>query len=375
MSKKVQLGQRTAEPFRTPPARTPPTGPAVTGSFAPPPGSPAATALTAAKAQRPSTMPLQPGKVSRQQSLSPAERGVLEKLGWEEGDPIPPGLADRLAAAQRDANEALEDLQAPVPLNTPPLQVPPSVDIGSLPAQKQQELRDLVQNYKQAGEQPAPRGPSPGLLEAGPGILAAAEGQLDELEVVDDRQQPEASQTGEIEEHFCPRCRWDIRIADPIVPTIEDKQIFLQAVLGGIAFRKVYFLLGKQLEVRLRTLTPEELDLCWKQSALEFSQGKLATAMDRMNQALRYQCCLQITDVRTGDKQVALPESIQDYDVAGVPAGETPLPQIAAYVQEQALGTESRQRILSNTVMDFNRLVAKMEANAHTPDFWEAAVD
>ena len=366
----VQLGGRPAEPFRTPPPG---------GRSAATTGVMASAGATREPAPVPDKMPLQPGKVSKSQALSPAERQALEGLGWQEGDPIPAGLADALSQAQvTSAQSAVQGLEPPVPLSTPPMATPISVDIATLPDAKQREIRELLENAKRVGLGNPPTSAAPELIEAGPGVREAAYGQVEDLEVVDDRKETDdhkemASSPATAGGIFCPRCGWDMKVPDHIEPTSLDKQAFIQSVLGGIDFRKLYQLLGGQMEVCVRTLSPLEVDLCFRQAALEFSQGKLANLMDRMEQNFRYQACLQITSVRTSDNLVELPESINDYQSHEKLAdGETQLPFIAEYVQKEAMGTESRQRILRNIVLDFNRLVAKLEANVSTPGFWAA---
>ena len=156
---------------------------------------------------------------------------------------------------------------------------------------------------------------------------------------------------------------------------LQGESPFLQAVLGGIPFCKSHLLLGGQMEVRLRTLAPHELDMCWQQSAMDFSAGKLANMMDRVAHALRYQASLQIMSVRVSSEIIDFPERLEDYNVPPQENGDTPLVLIAEHVREQVMQTETRQRMLTQTTMGFNRLVAKLEANAANPDFWEAVAD
>jgi hypothetical protein len=110
----------------------------------------------------------QPGQVIDPRFMTAFEKKQLESIGWEKGTPVPGNAAELIAAIQQEAS--VEGL-LPVPADTPPLVVPPPIDISRLPQAKQQELREALE---QAGryhdefreQEAAAAGLAPGVAEA-----------------------------------------------------------------------------------------------------------------------------------------------------------------------------------------------------------------
>lgn len=350
MAKKINLGKASPAPFATPPAAT--------------------------ASEVPNRMPFEPGEIIKPQRLSPAERKVLTALDWQEGDPVPANLPDLIERVKAEA--ALADY--PLPLDTPPLRVPEPVDIAQLPEAKQAELRALLAAAKTAFSDSPPPLPEPASMS--PAVAAAARDEAPELLIEDDTQsEAEARKTvqesleASEEDHLCPRCQWDVRQKDIDTVTQKDKEDFLLSFQNGLRFEKSYGMFGDTVDVRFRTLSPHEVDLCHRQSMLDWHQSdpSVVTQMDRIERALRYQLCLQLLWVRSEGQVLEFPEQLSDWEGVPVPEGQTPLLAISEYMSENTFKTESRLRVFMRTMMGFNRLVTKLESNVENADFWKAA--
>src|ERR1022692_3074292 len=80
-------------------------------------------------------LPLQTGQLI----LTPGERKALESQGWKDGDPLPANLARQIA----DVTEEAGTPRPPVPMDTPRVKVPDSVDISQLSLEKQKGVGRL----------------------------------------------------------------------------------------------------------------------------------------------------------------------------------------------------------------------------------------
>jgi hypothetical protein len=132
----------------------------------PPAARPAARLESAEDALGPGLF--RPGQVLDPAHMTAYERQQLAAIGWDPGTPVPGNAAELIRAAQQ---EAQAEGVLPVPADTPPLTMPPTVDISRLPQAKQRELREaLVQagRYQQqyAEHEAATAGLDPGIAEA-----------------------------------------------------------------------------------------------------------------------------------------------------------------------------------------------------------------
>ena len=332
-------------------------------------------------------------------SLAPHEQAVLSQAGWKPGMAVPSDMAERLAAAQEAAKQSLQEMPLPIPADSPPLEIPPETDVRSLPPEKQQEIAALIDGMQQAQQQlrrnraPKPQFSNPGVEQAVQQALHEAKQQVEQgpppsLPVVDDRNQETYDDTEvpkmKPAEPFhsisdnrpaeCPHCGWDQNIPDTVEATDLDKQTFLQAILGNIPFEKCYDLMGGRLQLTVRTLTPEELDMCYRQCYVERRRGEIQTEKDFWERLMRNRYCLQLVDLRSGQMVHEMPRSLADWSKgqAADEGEDTLIKRIRLYLYETVFKTETIVRLVGSTVADFNRLVTKLEANAMNPDFWGA---
>lgn len=191
------------------------------------------------------------------------------------------------------------------------------------------------------------------------------------------------SETGaDLPPPLCPHCGWPRDVPDATEPTREDKLAYLACFLGNVPFTKVFKLFDGRVAVSFRTMTAKEIDAIYLQTYFDEKAGKVNGPMERYERLNRYRLYLQlqqIFDVEGQRLMADLPDGMDGqtaphakavWDVAGVdPTCETPLPTIEDHIVTNVLGNESWHRILTITNNEFNRLVAKLEAIAGSPDF------
>ena len=217
-------------------------------------------------------MPLPTGRMMPKVQLSETELADMLKVpGWQQGDPIPEGMADALAKVR--AEIAAEPIAPPVPLDTPPVMPSGYVDVATLSKEQQAEYAELGQflaaareaNVRVTNEE---RMSVPG---AGPGINDAILGnttiKLDlEDDVTESEPEPRRSKTADLlglnslEISHCPHCHWQLSDPDVEDPTPAERQRYLQSVLGLKPFDQIITLYGGAVEATFRELRPGELD-------------------------------------------------------------------------------------------------------------------
>jgi hypothetical protein len=312
--------------------------------------------------------------------LTPSEKEALEASGWKEGDPIPTNFAEVLASAQTPAVDevVLPGSDAPTA----------EQDVGR---QALEDAKELLAQAKQR-EKLALSGADESVQKA-MGVAAGVTAP-DENIVVDDTEDEtydtgqEKSETGAMAPmQFCPHCSRDLK-QKSLEPSDTDKQKFLQALLGQIPFQKVYRLMDGKLSVTLRSLTPLELDSCFDQAYEDRKDGKLEAPDAYFEQINRYRVALQLVRIQAGEIVHVFPADTgkwmkkfedEDPNCLSTPekteegeegAPRKPVGTIADYVFSYVIKTESLNRIIGGLMGEFNSLLIKLEANAHSSDFW-----
>ena len=330
-------------------------------------------------------LPLPQGRLIRPNMLTADELTMLEAAGWAAGDPVPDNLAD-IVAEQRDSLTNPQKMPLPVPASTPPLDYKEQ-DISDLSPDEQlrvkQVLADVLAGAKQLakGEQELSKlsGVDPSVLSA-----AAMAGQPD---VEDDLGSPNyaAGQPKRLpaenidnngDDHDrCARCGWPHTKKDVIEITEIDKDLFLEAILGGKQFYRSRELYGGKIKLVIRTLSPSEHDLCWKQITADWNNGTIKNLVDQGEMMTRYRAVLQLVSLDGMRIPVYLPGSADEWrelvEAGGDPddgSGSTFLPR-ALKSMEQLFVSESMARLVVGSVADFNMFITKIEANAINPDF------
>ena len=349
--------------------------------------------------RRDGVLPLAVGSVSMK--LTDFEKKQLAKLGWKEGDPLPADLAEDIQRALEEASTPT----APVPMSTPRTKIPEAVDIGSLPPEKQQQLRDSMQAAKQQAQLFRERKEA-SLAQAGPGVneaidtaMAAGQQGGEGLTIVNDLSSsiggsaqeaqpaqpgPESIPTTEDqagaapELQNCPHCNWNLNLKDDLPVSDQDKLNYMISVEGGQRFRKTLSLLNGRLVVTFRSLTSRESDMATRQIVVDGQKDlkdQLADSTDTYwRNLMTYRLVMGIESLwsrETGQLEVDEIGNMQ-IDPADMPFPNTRLNVALPAVTEAVMPTETLRRILGSAYHRFQLLVEKLEVMAPDPNFWPA---
>lgn len=347
--------------------------------------------------------PLPPGRMVTSTNYTDEELATLKTIpGWNVGDPVPDNLAvllDQVRQEHRD-EMAPDRLRPPVSPDTPPLSVPVPTDIGRLPPEEQARLlASIEESTRLIKDSEAARHSE--VSNAGPGVNDAIAGRgVREISLEDDTDAPTYAgtdipkqparaaatpQTPSAEpvedttgastqfNKLCQHCGWDQRMSDIPEPDDSDKQRYLIASAGMIAFQKAYDLFGGNTVIVLRELTPGELDLCYKQAHIDRRAGQFDSPEDFYETVQRYRICLQLVRIESAEVLHSFPDTVEGWAVGQdvETTKGTILPTIYESIYGDIVKTESFNRVLGITVSRFNRLLAKMEANADNENFWK----
>jgi len=340
-------------------------------------------------------LPIPIGKPMILKSPSPGERAILEEFGWQDGQPIPENFGEILRAAKEESVN-LQDMLPPAPMNTPKLVMPVEQNIADMSKSEQEKYIDIVQQAMaatkstfdmQQSEQDAI------VLSAGEGINNAILKAMSPPDVVTlandmasdsyDSGQPKQSEPtveqGAVWSNpslptYCINCGWSSEDKEVVDISPSDKDMFLQSVLGGVPFVKTYRSYGGKIAISIRSLSPEEIDMCFRQRVVDLNVKRAKTPADELELLTRYRSALQVTEVLLGQTPLQLPKTLASWEetVKHVTQedGDTPVRAIWDMFQQHVCKTETLHRLVMSTVFRFNQLVRRLEDNSVNPDFW-----
>lgn len=354
------------------------------------------------QAPQPHSMPVQPGTVYRPTGgYTDAELAVLSGIpGWSPEQGVPAELPEILqktlraeaAAAAKGAQP--DNLQPPVPLDTPPLKVPEPIRFSDLSEAQQ---ATLAAEFAEAQERAATlhQRRMEAMSASTPASVAdAAAGRnirsIDIDITTDEPAKPEGqpapspqvtpekpSRTGaDVSLRYCTHCHHDLTLPAVPEPTEDEKTNYLIAILGQKPFSKTYSLFGNRLEITIRELSIAELDACYKQVRLDTNNGDVATSIDYEEALQQYRLSLQLVQIRdVNGNTTNFPNSLDEWVAESGVRNEknrTVLADIRDAVHEN-FTSESFYRAVRNEVLRFNRLVSKLEVSADNENFYKAA--
>lgn len=253
------------------------------------------------------------------------------------------------------------------------LELPPTVDISELPPEKQAEIlaglaeaRTTFQAMANQSKQfIPPEASAVNLRKSQPSLEPKAPTTIPEVKIDN---VPSAASTTKV---FCEHCGWDQAKKEQEEPTQQDKLNFLQAFLGPTRFYRVYPLLGGKAHVIFRTLTAEESDICYTQTAFDADIGLVVDPTQYFRTVQDYRMCLGLASIDLGSKKTNLPV-LADYETDPLPVRTTKLKDISKFVFNEVLQQEHIRRACTATFYRFQRLAERLEAHVDDPNFWEA---
>ena len=182
----------------------------------------------------------------------------------------------------------------------------------------------------------------------------------------------------------CPNCGFNLSMPAIPEPGRQEKQAFLQSILGQKAFIKDYILMGGAVRVVFRTLPTTEIDIIYKQVHYEREKGLIPTVEDYWEKLNRYRVYLQTLkieagmngpdgfshDLPAGYTKETSPHAESHWNFEVQDRRQTGLPLIETYFVTEVFKTEVFQRAVTHQCAKFNRLVARLEALIDNSDFW-----
>lgn len=327
--------------------------------------------------------PLPVGRPMRLKRVSPGERAVLEKYGWKDGDPVPTNLADVIEQAEADASD-LDNMPPPVDMKTPALKLPKEVDLSKMPAAEQEKYAQVLASLTNAKLQKVvedelqdsyvPDGAGVNASAINDAIRAAA--QPSNL-IKDDTKEAEYASGAkkEIPEEpvqtsgnkYCAHCGWNKDIPDGIEVTEADRIGFLQTMLGLQPFTKTIRLYGGRLNITVQSLTPDEVDMCFRQVFLDRQNGRTQNHAEEAEALARYKACLQVIEIVGPNLHYVRPTNLPVQD-----KGETEVFTRWRQFTLELDKSETLHRNLLGAVGRFNAILGKLEDNADNENFWPA---
>jgi hypothetical protein len=311
-------------------------------------------------------------------SLSAEMKTFFEKLGWQEGDPIP-NLSTVIDEIQNEHAKVLEESGEE---ESRPLRADKIIDFDDLSDDEKERLIGIVAGAKAQYEQLQNAEASPDVSDS----VATAINEANAFEVVDDPAQeaedtsvdivddPDAADDiSGVDIQDCPHCGWDITKHDSIDVDESDKYAFLASVLGGKRYFKDADLFDGSVVARFQTLTTDEADLALAQCAYDYRDRKVTDQGEFFRVLSNYRMCLGLNRIHTqGSVTLVPPLDEITWDEPG--EGQDPqtvLPVLLEYVNANVLQHETMRRVVGMSYQRFQRAVEKMEANVDNSDFWK----
>lgn len=321
-----------------------------------------------------------PGFMKAGTVLTDIEKEGLKQLGIvEDTSKIPSNIAEKVSAV-------LADSSAPMPMPTQALKMPTPVDFKDLPEEKKKEISDFI---KSAGTAPS------NFRETPPRFSELTNPDLIKEPVIIDDIKPEPKPEPEpvpaaYEEPKistdsglfnkdnitkCPHCGWDASNKELTVVTEQDKTDFIQSILGGIRFKKVYELYGGRLKITFRTLTTAESDMAYKQLLVDAQndlQSKiLGDTSFYWRTLMAYRAVIAVEKIESENNIIEIPP----VDEIEVEEGSYSRPNTKLFalfddLVAQIMPSEMLRNTVSHLYTEFQALVEKMQAMAESKDFW-----
>ncbi len=177
------------------------------------------------------------------------------------------------------------------------------------------------------------------------------------------------------ERTICQRCSWPLQLPFEIVPTIEDKQSFLAAVLGLGRFQKKYELLGGNMVVHFRSLTSDESATLQNQLGAMVRSGESHGDGEYWGNMHEFRMVLAISKIVVGGNATYDVPSLAEWAKnnpanSADPLQPTDIPRLRDHFYAKGATQEPIRRMLGQTHQNFQRLVEALEFMSNEPDFW-----
>lgn len=329
-----------------------------------------------------------PGMMRPGTVLTEVEREGLKQLGIVDNpENLPANIAEKIH------NVVKETSKVEMPKVDKPLHIPEPVDFSQLPDDKKKEIVGFIKEAAEEIKKEQANKPAYVDPPLDPKIFKEPE-IIDDLISSSSPKKPEeikhetptettatadGSGSGIVPKGpvICPHCGWDTNNKELTEVTDEDKMDFVQSILGGIRFKKVYSVFGGMLTVTFRSLTTAESDMAYKQLIVDAQndlQSKILSDTSfywRTLMAYRAVMCIEKLESRDNIVEVPPIDEIE-VDETSYRRPNTKLFAVFDDLVNQIMPTEAIRNTITHLYTEFNSLCEKLQAMAEAKDFWKA---
>lgn len=319
-----------------------------------------------------------PGFMKAGTVLTDIEKEGLKQLGIvEDAAKIPSNIAEKVSAVMAESAPAIAVPNQPLKLPTP-------VDFKDLPEDKKKEISDFIKSAATAPSNFKETAPSFNNM-ANPDVFRQPE-IIDDIAEAEEPEKKEYKQPEPVASTDsglfnkdvivkCPHCGWDASKGELTEVTEQDKTDFVQSIIGGIRFKKVYSLYGGRLKITFRTLTTAESDMAYKQLLVDAQndlQSKiLGDTSFYWRTLMAYRAVIAVEKVESSDNIIEIPPIDEiEVDADSYSRPNTKLYALFDDLVSQIMPSEMLRNSISHIYTEFQALVEKMQAMAESKDFW-----
>ena len=174
----------------------------------------------------------------------------------------------------------------------------------------------------------------------------------------------------------CQHCGWDLKKDDLTEASDGDKEDFVQSILGGTRFKKIYSMFKNKYKITFRALTSKESDIAYRQIVIDGQRDyktKILGGTDfywRNLQAYRMAMSLESIESVTYGK-IEVP-TLEDAEIEGTSNKQIQdkLVPFLNYVLDSFIPLESTRSIVGHAYFEFQSLCDKLQVMAEAPNFW-----
>lgn len=328
-----------------------------------------------------------PGMMRPGTVLTEVEREGLKQLGIVDNpENLPANIAEKIH------NVVKETSKVEMPKVDKPLHIPEPVDFSQLPDDKKKEIVGFIreaaeERKKEQANKPAyvdpPLDPKifkePEIIDD---LLPSTPKKTEEQKPSESATAatiPEGAGSGLVSPGpaLCPHCGWDTTKTELTEVTDEDKLDFVQSVLGGIRFKKIYSVFGGRLNITFRALTTAESDTAYKQLIVDAQndlQSKiLSDTSFYWRTLMAYRAVMSIEKIESTDNIIEIPPIDEiDVDEKAYKKPNTKLFALFDDLVSQVMPTEVMRNTITHLYTEFNSLCEKLQSMAESKDFWKA---
>lgn len=304
--------------------------------------------------QNPASLMTPADKMSGKVALTDFEKEALNKLGVD-GDVtvLPSNIAEKIESVTSGLGN--------------------TINFDDLPEDKKKEISEFIKNAPTVSENNTENEPTAsGVNIPKPVIIDDLEDKAKQeinaplLKTVADVNGPAV---------ICPHCGWDTRNKELTEVTDADKFDFVQSVLSGGRFKKVYKLFGDRLKIVFRTLTTFESDMAYKQIITDAQKDIHTKAIGDSafywRTLMAYRSIMAIERVESDSNIVEVPP-ISEIECDAPKLPDTKVSVLFDSLVEQIMPNEALRNAISHTYTEFNALCEKLQSMAESKDFWNA---